>query len=95
MRSLERDCFFYQSDTTIHCYEISEDTPHTFPLSHHKNPTALQGLAMLPKKVGAATTTASSICSGVNAFPLKRVGSCSSSDYVPNGINRVIVTNGR
>lgn len=40
-----------KGDTTIHCYEVSEDPPHLFPLSHHKCSTALQGLALLPKHV--------------------------------------------
>ena len=41
-----------RGDTTIHCYEVSEDdSPHFFPLSHHKCTTALQGLALLPKAV--------------------------------------------
>ena len=40
-----------KGDTTIQCYEISPDPPHTFPLSHHKCSTALQGLALLPKSV--------------------------------------------
>uniref|UniRef100_T1IM85 Coronin n=1 Tax=Strigamia maritima TaxID=126957 RepID=T1IM85_STRMM len=40
-----------KGDSTIYTYEVLEESPHLFPLSHHKCPTVHQGLSFLPKIV--------------------------------------------
>lgn len=38
-----------KGDSTIYCYEITEESPYICPLSHHKCSSLTQGLSFLPK----------------------------------------------
>ncbi|XP_055540923.1 coronin-7 isoform X3 [Wyeomyia smithii] len=38
-----------RGDSTIYCFEITEESPFICPLSHHRCPTLTQGLSFLPK----------------------------------------------
>ncbi|XP_058442943.1 coronin-7 isoform X3 [Malaya genurostris] len=38
-----------KGDSTIYCFEITEESPFICPLSHHRCPSLTQGLSFLPK----------------------------------------------
>ncbi|VEN52883.1 unnamed protein product [Callosobruchus maculatus] len=40
-----------RGDSTIYAFEITEESPHICPLSHHRSSTLHQGLSFLPKNV--------------------------------------------
>lgn len=40
-----------KGDTTIYCFEITEEAPYICPLSHHRCNSLHQGLSFLPKNV--------------------------------------------
>lgn len=41
--------FYFQGDSTIYCFEVTNEAPHLCALSHHRNASLHQGLSFLPK----------------------------------------------